>query len=186
VVAPGLLDPRRRGAAERLAQRGPPSSWVKTAGAGSPRSRTSRSITVPPSSGASLTPGGNAGRRPSRKRRAIAGWACIVWPPNQRAAPSTSHAQRSSARMRRGVVRTGTSGLFSMITRRAYSADAVAASISREPGTVDARARSWSGRSTCSSSGPHQPATYRRAAGAAAIQVNGTSGHATDSDATPE
>jgi len=80
---------------------------------------TSRSITVPPSSAASRTPGGKAGRRPSRSRRAMAGRACAVCPPNQRAAPSISHAQRSSARSRRGVSRLGRSRLFSTITRRA-------------------------------------------------------------------
>ena len=136
------------------------SRHASRAAARSSRSRTSRSITVPPSRGASRTPGGNAGRRPSRRRRAIAGRACAVWPPNQRAAPSSSHAHRSSARIRRGLlVRSGTSGLFSMITRRAYSVDAVAASISREPGTLDARASSTSGRRMCSSSPPDQPAT---------------------------
>ena len=73
-----------------------------------------------------------------------------------------------------------------MITRRAYSADAVVASISREPGTVEARASSRSGRRTWSTSRPDHPATYRRAAGAAAAHASGTIGHATDSDVTPE
>ena len=124
----------------------------------SPCSRASRSITVPPSSRASRTPGGKLGRPPSCRRRAIAGRACSVWPANHRAAPSSSHAQRSSARSRAGAGRRGRSRLLSAITRRAYSAVAVSSSISRDPGTAGRpRARAPPGRACAARARPAQP-----------------------------
>ena len=130
-------------AGRRTPRRGPRSgpcgsSRIANAAAdGSPCSRASRSITVPPSSVASRSPGGKRGCEPSCRRRAIAGRACSVWPQNQRAAPSSSHAQRSSRRTRIARITRCRSRLLSMITRRAYSAAALSASISREP--VDVR-----------------------------------------------
>ena len=103
---PGTLGVHEGASAERLREGGAGalgcSRVANIAAARSPSSRASRSITVPPSSGASRSPGGKLGRPPSRSRRPIAGRACSVWPENQRAAPSSSQAQRSSAAKRAG------------------------------------------------------------------------------------
>src|SRR5690242_9788177 len=58
-------------------------------------------------------------------------------------------------------------------------------SISRDPGTFEARASRASGSRTCNSWGPAQPAMYRRPAGEVAIHLTGNSGRALVSDATP-
>jgi hypothetical protein len=69
----------------------------------------------------------------------MAGRACAVWPPNQRAAPSNSQAQRSSRRRRSAGITRSRSLLEAMITRRAYRQAAPYSSICAEPGTFDAR-----------------------------------------------
>ena len=76
--------------------------------------------------------------------------------------------------------------MLSVITRRAYSVTGVSSSISREPGTFDARESSASGASRCSSLAPAHPARYRRDAGAAVIHATGSSGLAAHNEAVLE
>ena len=77
----------------------------------------------------------------------MAARAWSVCPENQRADPSSSHAHRVCATTVAGQ-RRGRERLFSTITRRAYSAAAVRASISADPGTFEARSRRAEGAST--------------------------------------
>ena len=79
---------RRRGAAATRARARPP-----RAPAGRNRAAEQQRVG---------RPGGNAGRRPSRSRRATAGRTWRVWPESHCAAPSTSHAQRIQRATRGG------------------------------------------------------------------------------------
>src|SRR5215208_5017345 len=87
--------------------------------AGIARSAASRSTRVPPSSRASRGPGGNAGRPPSRRRRATAGRARVLCPLRTDAVPSASHAQRRTARAVPGVSGGGSDGFSAPTARRA-------------------------------------------------------------------
>ena len=102
---------RRRSAGPRARRRRAGGRRPAATAARVPCSRATRSMTLPPSSTASLRPGGKSGRPSSRRRRAIAGRACAVWPENHCIAPTISHAQRIARAVLRGCQGGGKSGL---------------------------------------------------------------------------
>ena len=110
-----------------------------------PRGRAGRSRSRRAAARRAGRAGSSAGRPRAAGARSPAA-QCSVWPENHRAAPSSSHAHRSSSAPVPAPMRATESRLFSMITRRAYSAAGVSASISREPGTFEARCAQRGGR----------------------------------------
>ena len=101
---------------ETSASRGPPrgSAQASRTAVSAPSSRATRSIDA--SRRAARHRAARAGSRagsPSRRRRAIAGRACAVWPENHCAVPATSHAQRAARTVERGDHGGGSAGLHS-------------------------------------------------------------------------